>query len=90
MFSPVEIHVLPKLGKVPVADIDQKDIRDLLDPIWHEKAETARKALNRLAICLRHAAALGIDVDLRTEKARALLGAQRHKATNIFPPSITH
>jgi hypothetical protein len=74
-FSPLEIHVLPKLGKMPVAEIDQTDIRNLLAPIWHSKAETARKALNRLAICMKHAAALGLDVDLQaTEKARALLG----------------
>lgn len=83
-FSPLEIHVLPKLGKKPVSDIDQIAIRDTLSPIWHSKAETARKALNRLAICMRHAAALGHEVDLQaTEKARALLGQQRHKAENI-------
>ena len=83
-FSPLELHVLPKLGKVPVADIDQKDIRDALAPIWHTKADTARKAMNRLGICLKHAAALGLDVDLQaTEKARALLGKQRHKVENI-------
>ncbi|SDD11621.1 tyrosine-type recombinase/integrase [Ruegeria marina] len=83
-FSPLELHVLPKLGKVPVADLDQQDIRDTLAPIWHDKADTARKALNRLSICLRHAAALGLDVDLQaTDKARALLGKQRHKAQHI-------
>ncbi|AGG73072.1 tyrosine-type recombinase/integrase [Sinorhizobium meliloti] len=83
-FSPLEIHVLPRLGKVPVVDIDQTDIRDVLAPIWHSKAETARKALNRLAICLKHAAALGLSVDLQaTDKARALLGKQRHKPENI-------
>ncbi|WAJ30603.1 tyrosine-type recombinase/integrase [Antarcticirhabdus aurantiaca] len=83
-FSPLEHHVLPKLGKVPVADLDQKDVRDALAPIWHTKAETARKALNRLSICLKHAAALGLNVDLQVaEKARALLGKSRHKAKNI-------
>lgn len=83
-FTPLELHILPKLGKLRVADIDQKDIRDTLAPIWHSKAETARKALNRLAICMRHAAALGLEVDLQaTEKARALLGKQRHKPENI-------
>lgn len=49
-FGPLEIHVLPKLGNVPVAELDQKDVRDALAPIWHSKAETARKALNRLGI----------------------------------------
>lgn len=83
-FSPLELHVLPKLGKVPVEEIDQRDIRDALAPIWHTKAETARKALNRLGIVLRHAAALGLDVDLQaTEKAKALLGKSRHTPKNI-------
>ena len=83
-FSPLELHILPKLGKVPVADISQIDIRDALKPIWHSKAETARKALNRLSIVLRHAAALGLDVDLQaTEKAKALLGKSRHVSQHI-------
>jgi hypothetical protein len=82
--SPLNIHVLPKLGKVPVTDLDQRDIRDTLAPIWHTKADTARKALNRLSIVLKHAAALGFDVDLQaTEKAKALLGKSRHVAKNI-------
>jgi hypothetical protein len=43
--SPLTLHVLPKLGKVPVTDLDQRDIRDTLAPLWHSKADTARKAL---------------------------------------------
>ncbi len=83
-FSPLELHVLPKIGKVPVVELDQKDIRDTLAPIWHDKADTARKAMNRLSIVMRHAAALGLDVDLQaTDKANALLGKQRHKAKKI-------
>jgi integrase len=82
--SPLTIHVLPKLGKVPVTDLDQRDIRDTLAPIWHTKADTARKAMNRLSIVLKHAAALGLDVDLQaTEKAKALLGKSRHVPKNI-------
>ena len=83
-FSPLELHVLPKLGKIPVSEIDQRDIRDTLAPIWHEKASTAQKAMDRLGICIKHAAALGLDVDMQvTAKAKALLGKQRHKATHI-------
>lgn len=79
--SPLTLHVLPKLGRVPVTDLDQRDIRDCLAPLWHTKAETARKALNRLSIVMKHAAALGLDVDLQaTDKARALLGRSRHVA----------
>jgi len=82
--SPLTLHVLPKLGKVPVTDLDQRDIRDTLAPLWHTKADTARKAMNRLALVLKHAAALGLDVDLQaTEKAKALLGKTRHVPKNI-------
>ncbi len=83
-FSPLALHVLPKLGAVPVSNVDQIDIRDALAPIWHEKAETAEKALHRLSIVMKHAAALGLDVDLQaTQKARALLGKQRHRTEHI-------
>ncbi|WP_082677580.1 tyrosine-type recombinase/integrase [Ruegeria profundi] len=82
--SPLNGHVLPKLGKVPITDIDQRDIRDTLAPIWHTKADTARKAMNRLSIVFRHAAALGLDVDLQaTDKAKALLGKSRHQPKHI-------
>lgn len=77
-FSPLELHVLPKLGKVPVADIDQINIRDTLRPIWHTKADT------RLSIVLRHAATLGLEVELQaTDKAKALLGKSRHTPQHI-------
>ena len=40
--------------------------------------------MNRLSIVLKHAAALGLDVDLQaTEKAKALLGKSRHVPKNI-------
>ena len=69
---------------VPVEDLDQRDIRDALAPIWHSKADTARKASNRLNIVLQHAAALGLEVDLQAvAKAKALLGKTRHEPKNI-------
>lgn len=83
-FSPLELHVLPKLGKVPKEDLDQRDIRDALQPLWHTKAETARKAMTRLGLVIQYAAALGLDVDVQvTDKAKALLGKSRHVARNI-------
>lgn len=82
--SPLELHVLPRLGHIPVTDLDQRDIRDALAAIWHEKAETARKALSRLGLVLKHAAVPGLAVDLQaTAKARALLGKSRHAPEHI-------
>ena len=36
-------YVLPVLGDKPVAQIDSPALIDLLKPIWHEKAPTAKK-----------------------------------------------
>ena len=85
--SPLKLHVLPKLGKMPVDEIDQRDIEKALKPIWLKIPETARKALARLNIVIKYAAAAGLDVDMQaTMKAKALLGAQGDKQTHI--PSI--
>ncbi|UNF46208.1 integrase arm-type DNA-binding domain-containing protein [Bartonella krasnovii] len=82
-FAPLRLYILPKLGCLPVSEITQTEIRNTLAPIWHTKAGAAQAALIRLNLCLKHAAALGLDVDLQaTEKARALLGKQRHKTQN--------
>ena len=83
-FSPLRIHVLPKLGKMPVAEITQIEIRDTFAKLWHEKPDTARKAMTRLNICMKHAAALGLNVDLKAiDMAKALLGKRMHETKHI-------
>ncbi len=83
-FSPLELHVLPKLGKVPIEEIDQQDIKNTLAPIWHTKGETAKKAMGRLGIVFLYAAAMGLDVDVQaTLKAKALLGKSRQQRKHI-------
>ncbi len=87
--SPLTVHIIPRIGTLPVEEIDQHVLKRTLEPIWHEKADTARKCLNRINLTLKHAAALGLDVDLQaTMKARALLGKQRHQTTHV--PSIPY
>lgn len=82
--SPLETRVMPKPGGRAVTGLDRRDIRDMLVPVWHMKAEVARKALNRLSIVLRHAAAPGIGVDLQAcEKAWARLGTSRQAVRHI-------
>jgi len=79
-FSPLELHILAKLGGVPVTDLTQTDIRDTLVPIWHTKAATATKAADRLKIVLDHAAALGLGHGLimsATRCARMRVGLRR-------------
>ena len=82
--SPLSSHIIPKLGSIPVEDIDQHSLVDTLGPIWHNKPEVARKALNRVNLTLKHAVALGLNVDLQAPmKAKALMGKQRHEVAHI-------
>ena len=87
--SPLRVHIIPKIGKYPIVEIDQHILKQTLTPIWHKKAESAEKCLNRISIALRHAAALGLAVDLQVPmKAKALLGKQRRTTTHI--PSMPY
>lgn len=82
--SALENHIIPNLGSLPIEAVDQHVLRNSLEPIWHSKANTAKKALNRMNLVLKHSAALGLNVDLQAAmKARALLGKQRHTVTHI-------
>ena len=87
--SPLNVYVIPKIGTLSIEELDQHILRDLFAPIWHEKPESAKKAINRLNLTLKHAAALGLDVDLQAVlKAKALLGKQRRERTHI--PSMPY
>ncbi len=87
--SPLSVHVIPKIGDLAIEDLDQHVLKRVLEPIWHEKPDTARKAVNRINLTLKHAAALGLDVDLQAPmKVRALLGKQRHEVMHI--PSLPY
>lgn len=87
--SPLQVHVIPQIGDTAIEDVDQHILKHVLEPIWHEKPDTARKCVNRLNLTMKHAAALGLEVDLQaTMKVRALLGQPRHTVTHI--PSLPY
>ena len=83
-FTPIKLHILPKIGDLQIEQINQNDIKNTLDPIWHSKADTARKAMNRLNLIFKYAVAMGLDVDINAvPKAKVLLGKTRHKSKKI-------
>jgi integrase len=79
-YSPVRLHILPKLGRMKVEEIHQRDIEEALKALWNTKHPTAKKALDRLSVILRHAAAMGLDVNPSSviADARTLLGEPKH------------
>ena len=38
----MERHAFPRLGRHPVSEVNTADMLEILTPIWHTKAETAR------------------------------------------------
>ena len=51
-------YVYPVIGELPVGEIAVDDIRRVLDPIWREKPETARRVRGRIESVLDYAKAL--------------------------------
>ena len=55
----------PRIGKVPVSEVSSADVLEILTPIWHRKAETARRVRLRLRAVLEWAVAMEYRIDFR-------------------------
>ena len=81
--STMEAYVFPSIGNRPVADIETREILDLLASLWFAKAETARRVLQRIEAVFKSAI-------LRGHRQRASpcvgvkeeLGTRHRKVTN--------
>lgn len=85
-FSPLRLHVIPKIGRLPVSSLTQRDIHDALKPIWRRKHATAKKAMHRTHIVLRHARLSGYDVApfiFIADAAQHMLGFVDHRPEPI-------
>ena len=51
----MERYAFPMLGERSVSSITHSDVLGVLEPIWHEKAETARRLLQRMELTFRSA-----------------------------------
>ncbi|MFN3647855.1 MAG: tyrosine-type recombinase/integrase [Gemmobacter sp.] len=73
--SPLQVHVLPQIGKRRITSLHQRDLHDALAPIWRTKHTTAEKAIQRLRIVFEHAQISGAEVDpVTVDRARQMLG----------------
>jgi integrase len=55
----LERYAFPLLDQKPIADLTRQDVINVLNPIWNEKHDTARKLLGRIARVFGHAKARG-------------------------------
>ena len=72
----LERHVLPHIGKMPIAEVTSADVIGILAPIWHEKAPTARKLRQRIRAVLEWAVAMDLRPDNPCDRIGSVLGAQ--------------
>ena len=83
-FSPIRIHLLPRLGPKRLSQIHQTDIRDALKPIWASKHATAEKAIQRLRIIFAQSKLMGYPCDPFTvDAAQHMLGAVKTAPVGI-------
>lgn len=83
-YSPLRVHVMPKIGKRKLSSLHQSDLAEALRPIWRKKHPTAQKAIQRLGIVFRWAKLAGYDCDPFTVDAAAhILGEVQHEPQGI-------
>lgn len=73
----LERYAFPRIGKRLVSEVTGADVLEVLTPIWHEKAQTARKVHQRIRAVLEWAVAMELRLDNPCERIRPVLGPQR-------------
>ena len=68
----------PRIGKVPVSEVSSADVLEILTPIWHRKAETARRVRLRLRAVLEWAVAMEYRIDNPCDRIGPVLGTQQN------------
>jgi integrase len=76
-------HVFPKIGDMPVANVDVAAILSVLDPISREIPETAKRIKNRIANILDWAAARDLRSHDNPAKRANLLSKRRPRAKHF-------
>lgn len=78
-------HVFDLIGKKPIADIDTKQVTKVLDVIWRELPETARRVRNRIERVLEYSAAMGHRTG---ENPARWHGHLRNIMSNVLPAPV--
>ena len=74
--SSLRRFAFPRIGKMPVSEVTSADVLEILSPIWHLKAQTARRVLQRLRAVLEWAVAMEFRIDNPCDRIGPVLGPQ--------------
>ena len=75
--SSLRRFAFPLIGKMPVSEVTSADVLEILTPIWHRKASSARRVRQRLRAVLEWAVAMEYRIDNPCDRIGPLLGLQQ-------------
>ena len=84
----LERYAFPRIGKRPVSEVNSADVLEILAPIWHVKAETARAVRQRLRTVLEWAVAMEWRSDNPCDRIGPVLGPQGDIVRHM--PALPH
>ena len=76
------VRLPPHLRRPPVSEVNTVDVLEILTPIWHVKAATAREVRQRIRSVLEWAIALDMRNDNPCDRVVPVLGPQNDIVTH--------
>ena len=74
--SSLERYAFPRIGGQPVTEVTRADVLEILSPIWHSKAPTARCVHQRIHAVLEWAVGMDYRMDNPCDRVLPVLGPQ--------------
>ena len=74
--SRLERYAFPRIGERPISEVTSADVLEVLAPIWHVKARTARSVRQRISAVMDWAVAMDYRADNPCDRAGPVLGRQ--------------
>ena len=78
----LERYAFLRIGRRPVSEVNTADVLEILTPIWHVKAETARAVRQRIRSVLEWAIAMDLRADNPCDRVLPVLGPQNDIVTH--------
>ena len=78
----MERYAFPRIGRRPVSEVNTADVLEILSPIWHVKAETARAVRQRIRSVLEWSIAMDLRNDNPCDRVLPVLGPQNDIVTH--------
>ena len=72
----LERYAFPRIGRRLVTEVTGSDVLDVLTPIWHAKAATARRVRQRVSAVMEWAVAMELRPDNPCDRIGPVLGPQ--------------